>query len=225
MKKLAFVAAGLIVFLSSPLMAIGAPTVTINGYNVTGITNQKFENVAVEFDASGNIIISAPNYKLVEGPTKPVNNGVTVESVFPSTSPSTTSVAPSVAGEAVHYDRNALPDLTNPTYLVAQFSEVGLLGYHVDVYINGKYIKELKQNNGQQTMDVSKYLVSGKNTVQYRLVRSADVGVSMTAYVELWFAKLEDRNGTSLNLAGQYGEMKIMGKNGETSYTVELTAP
>lgn len=220
MKKLSFVAAGLIVFLSSPFVAIGAPTVTINGYNVTGITSQKFENVDVEFDVAGNIIISAPNYKLVEEPPKTVNSGVTVESV--SSSP---SVAMPTAGVPVHYDRNALPDITNPTYLVAEFSEVGLLGYHVDVYINGKYIKEMKQNNGQQTMDVSRYLVSGKNTVQYRLVRSADAGVSMTAYVELWFAKLEGRQGTSLNLSGQYGDIKIMGKNGETSYTVELTAP
>ena len=237
MKKMAFVAAGLITFLSFPFLAMGNPSVIINGYNVTGITDQKFENVQVQFDSSGNIIITAPQYKLVT-----VNNGGnvtnspspgnpssgTASSGNPSSgSASAKSVNPLVpaVGGPVVYDRNALPDGVNPTYLVAEFSEAGLLGYHVDVYINGKYIKEMKQDNAQQTMDVSRFLVKGKNTIQYRLVRAANAGGTASAYVELWFAKLEGRQGSSLNLSGQYGEIKIMGKDGDKSYTIELTVP
>ena len=74
-------------------------------------------------------------------------------------------------------------------------------------------------------MAVSKFLVKGVNTIQYRMVRAADAGVSVTAYADIWFAKLDGREGTALQLSGTYGEVKIQGKDGEKSYAIELTAP
>ncbi|MDI7266888.1 MAG: hypothetical protein QME96_02710 [Myxococcota bacterium] len=44
--------------------AARAGKVFINGVEVTGIANQRFENVTVRFDAQGNIHVDAPGYRV-----------------------------------------------------------------------------------------------------------------------------------------------------------------
>ena len=52
--------------------AYAAPSVIFNGIDVTGASNQVFTNVTVEFDANGNVILTAPQYKLVDTTPKAV---------------------------------------------------------------------------------------------------------------------------------------------------------
>ena len=96
---------------------------------------------------------------------------------------------------------------------------------NVDVFINGQFIKEMKQGIAQWSMDVSRFIKSGVNDIQYRLVPVAGSGASSTAYVELWFTKMTGRQGASLELVGEYGEVRITAKDAQKGYSVNLKAP
>ncbi|MBW2264200.1 MAG: hypothetical protein JRG91_19720, partial [Deltaproteobacteria bacterium] len=45
-------------------LAAGGITVTVNGVDVTGLSNQKFEGCTVTFDSKGNVAIKAPGYEI-----------------------------------------------------------------------------------------------------------------------------------------------------------------
>ena len=120
---------------------------------------------------------------------------------------------------------DTLPDRVNPTYLIATFDSPGLLGHNVDVYINGQFVKTLHQGQSQQSVDVSQYLQSGKNTIQYRMIMAADSGTSSRATVELALSKLTGKQGNAVELTGQYANIKINCIDGAKTYTVEVMAP
>ena len=210
----------LCLFCLSPSIALADPSIIFNGIDVTGVTNQKFTDVTVEFDAKGNVILTAPQYKLVDTTPK--------AAVAPSvTSPA--QVSPSAATipvpAAAPGGIATLPDGVNPTYLVATFDSPGLLGFNIDVYVNGKFIKTVLQGQAQQTLDISQYLTKGKNTIQYRMTMAADSGTSSKATVELSLAKLTGKQGNAVELTGQSARMLIKGADGAQVYSVDFMVP
>jgi len=60
MRSLAFLLVG--VALIAPSMTHAGPAVTLNGVNISGVVNQRFENVNVIIDAKGNLEIQAKGY-------------------------------------------------------------------------------------------------------------------------------------------------------------------
>lgn len=207
------------------------PTVTFNGIDVTGLQNQKFNNVDIEFDEKGNIILTAPQYKLVNTtPQTPVpttqtptphNNSAHIPAPN-STTPAPNSTTPTANISNMPQDLPVVPDNGQPTYLMALFNAPGLLGYNVDIYVNGNFAKTLDQGKELQTLDISKYLVKGKNTLQYRLIMAADSGTSSTATVVISLAKMTKQQGKTVELSGEYADIYIKGADGAQTYTVEF---
>ena len=199
--------------------AYAAPSVIFNGIDVTGASNQVFTNVTVEFDANGNVILTAPQYKLVD---------TTPKAAVPPSSAIPAQMGPSAATTPVpktNPGMDALPDNVNPTYLLATFDSPGLLGYNVDVYINSRFFKTVTQGVAQQSFDISSFLHSGKNEITYRMIMAADSGTSSKATVEFVLSKMTGKQGSAIELSGQYATVKINGIDGAKSYSVEFMVP
>ena len=197
--------------------AFAAPSVIFNGIDITGVTNQKFTNVTVEFDSNGNVILTAPQYKLVD--TTPKSD------IPPSSTLPAQIVGSNVPVPLPTPSIDTLPDNVHPTYIIATFDSPGLLGHNVDVYVNGQFVKTFYQGTAQQTHDISAFLRSGMNTIQYRLIMAADSGSSSKATVEFSLAKLTGKQGNAIELSGQYATLKINGIDGAKTYSVDVMVP
>ena len=203
-----------------PSFVWASPTVTLNGVDVTGVKNQRLTNVTVEFDGSGNIVLTAPQYRIVEQSSSgPVPPSATRPAEFVA---SADTVVPSAGNAGLA----RLPDDGNPTYVLALFNAPGLLGYNVDVLVNGQFVKTLVQGQSQQTCDISRYLVKGsENSIQYRMVMAADSGTSSKATVCLSLAKATHAQGAAVELTGEYAPIVIRGLDGAKTYTVTFIVP
>ena len=51
--------------------AAGAPSVTLNGVNIDGVTGQRFENCTVVIDEQGNVHIEAKGYAVKGAAAEP----------------------------------------------------------------------------------------------------------------------------------------------------------
>ena len=110
--------------------------------------------------------------------------------------------------------------------MLALFNAPGLLGYNVDVLVNGQFVKTLVQGQSQQTCDISRYLVKGsENSIQYRMVMAADSGTSSKATVSLSLAKATHAQGAAVELTGEYAPIVIRGLDGAKTYTVTFIVP
>jgi hypothetical protein len=136
-----FVLAALMV----PATALAA-SVYLNGVRIDGVTNQKFEKATVRIDEKGDVHISAPGY------------AVRVETPPAAAAPATPPPAPAP---------EAPPTLTRRYWLVTEQSVPGMAEYDIDLYINSKWIRKLRNNEEQIITEVTRYLQPGKNTVLF----------------------------------------------------------
>lgn len=115
-----------------------AGSVYLNNVNIDGVTNQKFEKATVRIDDKGNVFIDAPGYavKAVEGGGRPAGGA---------------SEGPAV--------------LTRRYWLVTEQTVPGMTDFDIDVYVNAKWIRKLKNNDEQIVTEITKHLVPGKNTI------------------------------------------------------------
>ncbi|MFZ5469268.1 MAG: hypothetical protein ACOZIN_07480 [Myxococcota bacterium] len=122
-----------------------AGSVYLNGVNIDGVTNQKFDKATVRIDEKGNVHIDAPGYavKAVEGGKRPND---------------------SASGPA---------QLTRRYWLVTEQTVPGMTEFDIDVYVNAKWIRKLHNNDEQIIAEVTKYLVPGKNTVLLTATKTA----------------------------------------------------
>ncbi len=144
-----------LLLLSVGLLAVGGPawagSVFLNGVNIDGVTNTKFEKATVRIDEQGNVFIDAPGYaaKVVEAPpATPVR----------AKAPSTVARAPEVP-EPVN------AKLTKRYWLVTEQSVPGMTEFDIDLYVNSKWVRKLRSDDGAIVTEVTKHLQPGKNTV------------------------------------------------------------
>ena len=215
-----------------PAAAVAEPLITFNGIDVTGLSNQRFENATIIFDSRGNIAILAPQYKIIETGqprTAPAPAAPAPVAAAPVTAPSANWNMPVNTVDPVNtYTANSnvtLPNSTQPTMLLAQFNQPGLLGYNVDIFINGQFVKTFIQSNAQQSLDVTPYLHKGANEIRYRTSKVADAGTSSTATVEISLSKVTAQQGNAFELTGQYGKVLIKGTDGERMYFITVNVP
>ncbi len=118
-----------------------AKGVFLNGVNIDGVVNQKFENVTVVIDDKGNVLIAAKGYE--------------VQAVPPKTSPATSAVAPG--------------PVTKRYFLVSEIAGPGMAQYDIDVFVNSVWIKRFSSSDPQaQTVaEITRHLHKGKNTVHF----------------------------------------------------------
>jgi hypothetical protein len=117
-----------------------AGSVYLNEVNIDGVTNQKFEKATVRIDEKGNVFIDAPGYA--------------VKSVEGGPSKSARSSEPVGAAQ-----------LTRRYWLVTEQTVPGMTEYDIDIYVNAKWIRKLRNTDDQIITEVTRFLTPGKNTV------------------------------------------------------------
>lgn len=127
------------VLLILPTSAAWAVTVYLNGVAITGVPNQTFKNCTVTTDASGNVYIDAPAYK-VEAPG--------AKAAAPVAS------APQQAGLAP----------TQRYWLITERTPE-MADYDIDVFVNGKWLRKFLNEEERQVIEISQYFKTGPNKV------------------------------------------------------------
>ncbi len=143
------------VLLASPGAARAGPSIWLNGVSIDGVTNQRFENCDVTIDGQGNVHIEAKGYT------------VRVASATPQSPVPPGSTAPA-AGE------RAVPAEVPPTrhyFLVTE--KQGEAQYDVAVFVNSKWIRDVKSTDDQVVMEVTKYLHVGQNRLVFAASKRA----------------------------------------------------
>jgi hypothetical protein len=119
-----------------------AGSVFLNGVNIDGVTGQKFDKVNVRIDDKGNILIDAPGYAV-----KTVQSGAGM--------PGTGPVAPPPPQAQI----------TRRYWLVTEQSVPGMTEFDIDVYVNAKFLRKLRNSEDQIVSEITKSLQPGQNTV------------------------------------------------------------
>jgi hypothetical protein len=159
-----------------PVSAL-AGSVFLNGVRIDGVTNQRFEKVtSVRIDEQGNVHIDAPAYavKVVNAPpptaapAKPAPAPVAptpapVASPAPAPAPApTATAAPAPAPAPVD---TAPARLTRRYWLTTAQSVPGMTDYDIDLFINSRWVRKLRNSEEQVIAEITDSLVPGKNTV------------------------------------------------------------
>jgi hypothetical protein len=141
--------------LMAPALA-SARSVYLNGVQIDGVTQQKFEKATVLIDEKGDVYIDAPGYaaRVVTPPAAPAP-------AAPAPAASTPPAAPAATAPGAE----APARLTQRYFLVTQQSVPGMAEYDIDVYINSKWIRKLRGSEDQVIQDVTRNLQPGKNTI------------------------------------------------------------
>jgi pyruvate/2-oxoglutarate dehydrogenase complex dihydrolipoamide acyltransferase (E2) component len=163
-----FVLAGLM----APAVALAA-SVYLNGVRIDGVTNQKFEKATVRIDEKGDVHINAPGYAVrVETAPAPVAPAPVAPPPAPAApaaapAPAVPPAAAAPATPAPPAAPEAPPSLTRRYWLVTEQSVPGMAEYDIDLYINSKWIRKLRNNEEQIITDITRHLQPGKNTVLF----------------------------------------------------------
>jgi len=133
-----------LLLLAAPAMAM-AVEVYLNGVKITGVRDQTFEKATVRIDARGDVHIDAPAYRVA---------GAQTAAPAPAA-----PAAPQVPTGAIQ----ASKDLR---FFLVTFQNVkGMTQYEIDVYVNSKWVRNLRSKDEQLHADISRHFVVGENKV------------------------------------------------------------
>ncbi|QRN93778.1 hypothetical protein JRI60_32000 [Archangium violaceum] len=150
-----------------------AGSVFLNGVRIDGVTNQKFEKpTSVRIDEKGDVHIEAPGYavKLVNAPpSTPAPAATPAPSpAAPATAPAPAPApAPAIAPAATPAPASpaAPARITRRYWLATEQSVPGMTEYDIDLYINSRWVRKLRNNEDQVITEITRSLLPGKNTV------------------------------------------------------------
>ncbi len=140
--------------LAAPPAPAPGPKVSLNGINIDGVANQRFENCTVTIDASGNVNIEAKGYTV-----RPAGGGAAPALKAIPLAPAAAPAPPPAAGPA------ALEKLARRYFLVTEQTRPDGTQFDIAVFINAKWIRELKSQEDQVVAEVTRYLRPGPNKV------------------------------------------------------------
>lgn len=147
MKPSSRSAAAALLVLFAPA-AVAAGSIYLNGVNIDGVVNTKFEKATVRIDEKGNVFIDAPGYQ-----AKVVEGGPT---------PKTAAGGSSQDGEPTDTEPGRL---TKRYWLVTEQSAVGMTEFDIDLYVNSKWVRKLKNTDESIVTEITRHLVPGRNNV------------------------------------------------------------
>lgn len=124
--------------------AAAAPSVTLNGVNIDGVTNQKFEACTVVIDEAGNVHIQAKGYA-VRG-----------------AGDDRSSAAPSQGSGGGLSQRSGSGRVSRRYFLATEQTTPGPQ-YDLAIFINAQWIREVKSNEPAAVMEITRYLRPGAN--------------------------------------------------------------
>lgn len=133
--------------LLAPGAGLGAPSVSLNGVPIDGVVSQRFDNVSVVIDEQGNLNILARGYAVAR-----------------------TEPAPAPAAAAAPPPRPPAPSLAEVKigrryFVVAEQSEPGIAEYDVSVFVNGRWVRELRSDGDCEPFEITRFLNPGANKV------------------------------------------------------------
>lgn len=173
----------------------------LNGVKVNGLTNQNFEGCKVTFDAMGNVFITAPGFQVkaipqsgtqptplpptisTPAPTpppaayQPAPQPAAVKPATPPTSPPPAAIASPKPDAQAAVPSAPLPSgpLTRQYYLVTVANPPGGAQYDVDVYVNGKWVRKIRNRDRQtNVVNITQHLQWGRNVVNFAATKNLD---------------------------------------------------
>jgi hypothetical protein len=140
--------------------ALAAPSITLNGVAIDGVTDQKFENCTVVIDPQGNVHIQAKGYAVRTSggddarlpPIEPQHAG----------SGGGFAARPPAGGVAALAAAAAPRSLTRRYFLAAEQTPPGPQ-YDLSIFINAQWIREVKADEPSAVIEITKFLRPGPN--------------------------------------------------------------
>lgn len=146
------------------LSAPQGPRISLNGIAIDGVTNQRFENCNVTIDGHGNVNIEARGYAVRHGQPGTAGADAPLQAVPLAAVPPPAAAPPAPPPTAPA--ANAAPEkLTRRYFLATEQSRVDGTQFDIAVFVNAKWIRELKSSEDQVVTEVTKYLRPGVNNV------------------------------------------------------------
>lgn len=154
-----------------PALALGG-SVFLNGVNIDGLTDVKFEKATVRIDANGNVQIDAPHYKVVQDPVAAQRPPPPAPAPVVAPPPPQPVAAP--APSPVQPAAAQVPTrITKRYWLVVKQSAPGMTEYDVDVYLNAKWLMTVKNGMYDDAVNITRHLKPGQNTVVFEAKKTA----------------------------------------------------
>lgn len=191
--------AGLAVFalVFTPLAA-SAQRIYVNGVDITGAnlknwTLSRVENVV--FDAEGNIRIDAPGYNVQVVAPEPANPTpppppaaapttarTQAPAATPNAAPNAAASAAQTAGASSDAPRDRpVPRMSDSYVMTFANAERGAVPYAIDIVINGRHVANWGSSRGNSALDVTSFIVPGRNVVTFLGRRKAGAPVGTAA--------------------------------------------
>jgi len=165
---------------------VRAAEVYFNGVPVTGLKNQSFENCKVRFDDTGNVHITAKGY-----------------SVKRLEQPSGGNSKTSTPGR-----------ITKRYFLYSRASRPGYAQYDVDVYVNGKWVRKVRNSESQVVMDITTKLQPGKNVFQFAATKNyrgkSRLSTASADHIEVYVGA-GNKGGGTVNITDTLARFKATG--------------
>ncbi len=165
--------------------AAARAAVYVNGVDVSGAAlSQKFEHCTVTFDGKGNVLIDAPGYSIQSVTETAVPAQVARAAVpavpTPAPAPAPPPVAPPPPLPVPVVVSTAPPPpaplpaaasspavLTRKYFVDAKQSLPGMAQYDIDLFIDGKWVRKFRSDDGEIVTEVTSYLHPGPNQVLF----------------------------------------------------------
>lgn len=142
-----------VALLGASAPALAAPSITLNGVPIDGVTDQKFDSCSVVIDAQGNVHIQAKGYA-VRGADEP--RGTPIE-------PQHAGSGFGVATPAARGSGAAAPGRVARRYFLAAEQTPPGPQFDLGIFINAQWIREVKASEASTVLEITKYLRPGPN--------------------------------------------------------------
>ncbi|MCY1042822.1 hypothetical protein OV208_15995 [Corallococcus sp. bb12-1] len=148
-----------------PMWAL-AGSVFLNGVNIDGVKGQRFEKATVRIDAEGNVHIDAPGYAARVTTVTPTP--------APAAKPPPTAPPPAAGPLDAGVVTAPVPAaatapvpgrITQRYWLVTEQTTPGMTDFDIDVYVNSRWVRRLRNNEEQVAQDITRELRPGANAV------------------------------------------------------------
>jgi hypothetical protein len=146
-----------VALLGASAPALAAPSITLNGVAIDGVTDQKFENCTVVIDALGNVHIQAKGYAVRSAG----DDGRASPPIEPQHAGSGGGLAPRSGGSSTVAGLGAAK-VTRRYFLAAEQTPPGPQ-YDLGIFINAQWIREVRSTEQSTVIELTKYLRPGKN--------------------------------------------------------------
>ncbi|NOK09511.1 hypothetical protein [Corallococcus exercitus] len=147
-----------------PMLAL-AGSVFLNGVKIDGVTNTRFEKATVRIDAEGNVHIDAPGYAARVTTVTPTPATPSTATPPAATPPDAGVVAQASVPAAPATPPSVPGRITQRYWLVTEQTTPGMTDFDIDVYVNSRWLRRLRNNEDQVVVDITSQLRPGANAV------------------------------------------------------------